>query len=832
MHDIFIRFFGWLLGLENPQSVDFTFAAPWARRGPGWLVLGCAVLLLVSIVFYVYYQRVRHSGSRLLLTVLRAGALCLLLFLLAEPVLRFTETTTKLPMLWFVFDGTDSMNIADDLPTDERSDVANAVGIDDRAVGPVVKPGGDGAEDSGEAKPDAPRSRIDYVKALVAKKNDNLLQKLRSKYRIQAFLYDSAQGVRSLELTEAGKPGVDGPYLAGKLTTDGKVTAIGAALSDLAKRNATTNLGGVVLFSDFDENVHSTPAVQAARQLGAPVYTVGIGATTALDVAVEVMAEPFAHKDERTSVTVVLKHQGLEGQEVHVTLVAEQLAGLGEGSGTRYPIGDKKVTLTGAATTVEIPYTPDKAGRFWLVADVDPVPGEVVGENNHARREIIVLDDFLRLLYVEHEPTWEWRFIKEVFHRDRLVGMKGFRTYLYSSDPRVRRINELFLPSMTSARSEFFNHDVIFIGDCPASSLSPRFCEMAKEFVGDFGGGLVFVCGPRFGPEQLTETPLSDLLPVKPDVGVKVDDRQPFQLKLTPMAAEYKFMQLGSEDKPGEAQRAWDNMGPLPWYQPVKRKHPQAVVLAEHPKNTCVDGKEKQPLIAVRPYGRGEVVYLGFNETWRLRRRFGERYYRQFWGQMIERLALNHALGGEKRFVVRTDRRNYQVDDTATITVEAFNANFEPLSENDLVNQKLQGELLMPVEGSEARSSQTLNLAQLRKGVFEARVPLYAKGEYRVRVTDPITSKPVEWTFQAIGTPVERRTAVRNVSLQRSLADETGGKSYDLRSVASLADDVRVAPKKETNIETRALASTWLCFGLVAGMLLCEWMVRKWVNLP
>ena len=73
---------------------------------------------------------------------------------------------------------------------------------------------------------------------------------------------------------------------------------------------------------------------------------------------------------------------------------------------------------------------------------------------------------------------------------------EGFRTFLRSADPRVRQTNELFLPTMTPPRSEFFANDVIFLGDMPASALSPRFCEMVKEFVGDFGGGLVILAGP------------------------------------------------------------------------------------------------------------------------------------------------------------------------------------------------------------------------------------------------------------------------------------------------------------------------------------------------
>ena len=100
-----------------------------------------------------------------------------------------------------------------------------------------------------------------------------------------------------------------------------------------------------------------------------------------------------------------------------------------------------------------------------------------------------------------------------------------------------------------------------------------------------------------------------------------------------------------------------------------------ATALAVHPNRYCVSKtgkKQKQPIIATQQYGRGEVVYVGFNETWRLRKMYGERYYRQFWGQMIHRLGLSHAMGGQKRFVLRTDRRSYRTDDEVLLTVEAY----------------------------------------------------------------------------------------------------------------------------------------------------------------
>ena len=85
----------------------------------------------------------------------------------------------------------------------------------------------------------------------------------------------------------------------------------------------------------------------------------------------------------------------------------------------------------------------------------------------------------------------------------------------------MRQQNELFLPSMTPPREEFFKNDLIFLGDMPSGpptpALSDHFCKLVKEFVGDMGGGLVILSGPRFGPQQLAKTPLADLLPVTVD---------------------------------------------------------------------------------------------------------------------------------------------------------------------------------------------------------------------------------------------------------------------------------------------------------------------------
>jgi hypothetical protein len=432
-------------------------------------------------------------------------------------------------------------------------------------------------------------------------------------------------------------------------------------------------------------------------------------------------------------------------------------------------------------------------------------------------------------MYVAYEPTWEWRFVKEVFHRDKLIGMQGFRTYLASSDPQVRESNVLFVPSLTPKRSEFFANDVIFLGDVPRDAINDRFCHMVKEFVGKFGGGLVVIAGPRFGPAELDGTPLEDMLPVIVDPDARLRDDRPFRLRLTPHAARYPFMQLSDNDV--ENVKAWNNLRLLPWYQPVAQLQEQGYALAEHPTDTCNDGKTPQPLIAIRPYGTGEVVYLGFNELWRLRRMYGERYYRTFWSQLIYRLGMSHALGSEKRFVVRTDRQRYRAEENVTLTIEAYDENFEPLAGDALPDRTLSAELMIPGKGAILGTVRDIAVPPLRKGVFEARIPVYTPGEYRIRVKDPIAGRFREVRFEVTDLSAERRSGVRNVRLQEQLAAETGGKSYDLTTVSKLVDDLHLESITETFTRNRPLWSTPLWFIALTGLMLAEWFIRKRVNL-
>ena len=787
---------GGLFGLESLERVDawkVSLAAPWAIRFPLAVAVLVAAAAAAGAWFYLRWQPALDRRTRALLALLRAAAGAVLVLLLADPVLQLSVRNSPRPLLWLLFDGSESMAIEDEA---------------------------DGKQSS----------RADLVARWLERKTDNVIDALGAKFRLRAFSIDAADGVRPLAAAADDAPdALDADKLAGELTATGEVTAIGRALEDLALRHSAANLQGVVLVSDFDQNA-GPPAVTAARRLGVPCYCVGVGPIVAANVAIDVQPPPVMKQFERSMVAVTLRQSGLDDATADVTLSVRRLDIDANGNpAAPVVVGTRSVPLAAGTVAVEFPFTPADIGRHELVATVERIAAETLEADNQAIRETLVRDDFLRLEYVEYEPTWEWRFLKEVFHRDPLVGERGFRTFLRSADPQVRLANELFLAAPAASRADFFATDVLFLGDMPAAALSSRFCEMAREFVEDFGGGLVVIAGPRFGPAELADTALGDMLPVVFDSARRPRDDVPFELVLTPEAALVDFMQLGADE--AENRRAWKNLGRLPWWQPVSRPHPQATVIAAHPTAKCTDGKTPQPIIAIRRYGRGEVVYVGTNETWRLRRKYGERYYRQFWGQLMHRLGLSHALGSQKRFVVRTDAETYRTDDTVLVTIEAFDADFQPLSADKLPDRTLAARLVRPDQPATAEPER-LTIAEVRPGLFEARLPALVAGEHRIIVDDPITRERAQAAFTVTSVSVERRSASRNVALQEAIAAATGGRTYDLASAARLAAEIDPVARPEHAVKVFPLGMTWACLLTGLGLLIGEWVVRKRASLP
>jgi hypothetical protein len=880
------RILGWLLGLEDVVSIDQiepSLAAPWASNdfGAFWVLLALGAAFAGAIAFYLRWQDRGRTPVRIAMGLARGALLALLVLTLADPVLRLTTTSRQPPTVYVVVDGTDSMALRDPMTPENRAALDKAVGLDpaliDGADATKTKASGDsdandkaakdkaakdeaakdkaadgkatneaGANEksanekdaNGEGKAEGPvPARIDYVRALLRKDKGEWLKRLERERGVllQPYVFDGQTTSQLRKLVDAGASRSDSDPVAwsDQLGTAGQVTALGNVLDDASQQTASGHLAGVILLSDFAHNSGLSPLTGGAdsplARLGVPVYTVGVGAIETVDLAVEIQVPPTMKKGERDEISVKLRAAGLRGQSATVQVTARKLGGEEGETNAPIVIGQRTQLLGDDIAPLSFPFTPADAGRFQFSAHVTPLPGEVLDQNNHAAREATIIDDYLRLMYVAFEPTWEWRFIKEVFHRDKLVGMSGFRTFLSSSDPRVRQSNALFLPSLTPQRREFFAQDVIFLEDLPSTSLGTRFPELLKEYVRDLGGGLVVIAGPRFGLRELAQTPIAEMLPVVIDPQARPKNDRSFAPRRTLLAAEEPYMRLS--DNQQENERAWSNLQSLSWYQPVANVRESARVLAEHPSDICRDGKTPQPLIATRAYGKGQVVYLGINETWRFRRKYGEKFYREFWSRLIYRLGIGHALGDAKRFVPSLDREVYRVDDKVRLRVEAYDADYQPLTGDELEEPSLTAELVSPDPRGGPPQTKTIVVPLLKAGEFEARFAVYTPGEHILRVKDPVANRFEERRFEVTAESAERRQAVRDLSLQTDMASSSGGRAYELTTAEKLVDDLRAEPRERTVTRNHALWTTPLWFGTAMLLMMGEWFARKRLQL-
>lgn len=372
---------GWLLGfqrLRSLDSIDVTLAASWANEH-WWTVFGaCVVAIGGTFAFYRRYENCKSKTLRTTLSVVRAMMLCLVLVTLAAPVIHSSATVLRSPLVYVIFDDSESM-------------------------GHVDTPG------SGTI----PLSRTQEVLRLFGNTGSNLLEQLEQSRdcRIETLRVTDDKAVSLMK--------IDRHALESALTSSGRATPLLAALAAIPKHARSERVAAAIVLSDFIDTTDagfSEELKVAVRSADVPIYTIGVGSTSITDVAVLIRSEAKVRLGKPTTVTVELQHSGLDGEAVSVSLQSRSLQFVAEAAsqGPR-TVDERTVTLDATTVKYTVSYEPESSGQIELIATVSPLSGEAIRDNNVATQQIGVIEDFLRVDYVDSEPNWEWRFIKEVF---------------------------------------------------------------------------------------------------------------------------------------------------------------------------------------------------------------------------------------------------------------------------------------------------------------------------------------------------------------------------------------------------------------------------------
>ncbi len=211
--------------------------------------------------------------------------------------------------------------------------------------------------------------------------------------------------------------------------------------------------------------------------------------------------------------------------------------------------------------------------------------------------------------------------------------------------------------------SELRQYDALLMIDPDLRALGAAWPEMITHFVGQEGGGLIFVAGELHSPQlfeaagpSVSGGDWTRILPVVRDAGlyrseaeVRLSSQSTYALELTPEGRGDPVFEFNPD--PLRNRAILTSLPGMYWSFPVTRARPGATILARHGDPRMSNQYGRHVLLASQLYGPGRTVFIGFDSTYRWRY-LSEDYFDGFWARLVDRVGRNKALGGRFPFQV------------------------------------------------------------------------------------------------------------------------------------------------------------------------------------
>ncbi|WP_152054151.1 hypothetical protein [Tautonia marina] len=794
-----------------------------------WLAAG-AVALGVLLALSRYERRLVPRTTAWLLLGLRIAAALALVVALLEPIAARSWTERIEGRLLVGVDVSASMDTTDARrPPDEADRLRNAPGLAPPAADAPLDP-----------------SRLATASRIL---RGDALAELDRSFVVETFRF--ARSTVPVELDplaeslDRANPLVDDPD--DRLATDWG-TVLERALVD----DTSTPVLGVVLLTDGLRN--SPPEESRARsddladrlaRDGIPVFPVLIGSTIPpRDTAITAIRAPEStFSGDSVSIDVEVKADGFEpGVEIPVTLDVPGVGTLREvvpaGPDGSRPVASFRVTL-------------EEPGSWELVATVEPPePPDERPANDQRSATILVSDQPARVLLVDAEARWEFRYLRAALDRDRRVELS---TVLLAPPPPSDASVPTFAQTLPLAPPEgsddpdpLTDFDVILLGDLPPELTPADLWNRLHAYVSDHGGTLVLTAGPRSWPSAWQDNDLArSLVPVLDPSLLPIDPAaiDPDRATLPPGVSvvpadeaaasptDWPMLQFAAD--PIASRAVWEGLAPLTWALAGQAK-PGAIPLLV--PDSAGGIPSTVAVAAAHSYGLGKVFWIGTDGTWRWRLRVGDAYHHRFWGQVIRWAAAATPPSGNRLVRFGPDRPT--VPSGAPFPLFARFSSDVPGLGPDLIAAV---RILDATDPDPSPSDSPLALVPLhpspdRPGTFEALAPALPPGRYRALLDAPslspfFTSSGLaapETTFTVSPEPTtELIDLASDPSLLSSLASTTGGQLVPDVSAGQLPSLLRSQTLDRTLTAETPLWDTPL--GLIAffSLLTAEWLVRK-----
>lgn len=594
---------------------------------------------------------------------------------------------------------------------------------------------------------------------------------------------------------------------------------------------------GVVLLTDGRDNAGHDPSGFASRlgNIQAPIFPVLLGSRLKpKDLGIGTLDYPqTAFKNDQPVLKATLHVSGFEGQPLVVKLTPA----------TGSPI-EQTITPAGPQVEVTFPLPVNGMGRHEFKISTDPQPGETRQDNNSQDLALTIVDDKVRVLVLEGEARWEFRYLDNALKRD-------LRVELFSvvfEQPFLGILEDTFFPRSLNwpangdlSQSPLANLDLVIIGDVAPQHLPPQAWTLLEKFVSEAGGTLVLTAGKRHNVawqqnpdfQRLNPVSLASQIVTTNALPVGTPTESGFRLRLTPEAESESMFQFDTD--PALNRNIWASLPGHMWglIGPAK---PGTTVFATAQQGLEAPDleRERQQAIIVRQYyGQGQVLWLGIDSTWRWRHRIGDLYHHRFWGQLGRWAAHNKSVSGNAFVKFGPDRPEIEVGEDVVLK-----ARWNPDFLRRFPQLKGKVEIRRNKDSPTGKPFSTLELKPLpgQEQIHEARVIALPTGSYRVKlVPENGDLGPKEITASIYVRPtksLELSDLSSNRDLLQQLAQLSNGQLILPENAHTIPDLIRGPTATRTLREEILLWDHWLILVCFFVLLMAEWVVRKMNGLP
>lgn len=641
--------------------------------------------------------------------------------------------------------------------------------------------------------------------AALAALEGGVLSGLQRRFQTRIYRLDS-------KVTQADRPEGITPVVG--------ATHLGAGLKQLMADTSDLPIGAIVLLSDGGENTAgissssiSRDALEALRNRRIPVHTIGFGETEqAHDVEIEdVAVASKALPGARIEATFSLMQRGYAGQKATLTVR--------DGDRT-LATRDVQLAPNGVVQTESVYFSAGASGARTLRFAAEPLAAEENLNNNAMTRPLLVNDAKRRVLYVEGEPRWEFKFIRRAEEDDPTI---QFVSMLRTSENKIYRQGidgpEELAEGFPVRPEDLFRYSGIIIGSVTGDYLTPLQQELLREYVDRRGGGVLFLGGrSSLSDGGWSASSINEMLPTFLPSGRSSFHRNPATVELTAEGADSPITRL-LDDPQKNAQR-WKKLTYLADYQDPGTPKPGATVLAE-----MNAGRRRLPLLITQNYGHGRTAILATGGTWRwqMSEALGDPSHDLFWQQLV-RWLIEESPGP---VMASMPDRTMMDEGHVQITAQVRDRQFQPAAD---------ARVSAHISGPEGMSA-VIDLApsQDMPGQYQVEWNAEKPGPYLAEVT----ALSAEEKSRELGHDVltfERQDGVaenfhtnQNRTLLRQLASDTGGRYWSLSELKDLPRDISYS---EAGISVRSTEELWnmpIVFLLLLGLPIAEWLLRrKW----